>query len=214
MKFNRLKLNNRGSLTVDYMFAFVLVCGFCFAIIALSTSLTAVEVIQYTAYAAARRFYAGNIDPTSQQSAAARKLNALLSNPAVLPLVNGGWFQIIKNGVVIAPDVTQNYPQFADPSNGPYGSIVGGVVIPFNIKLLKFQLPPFGASTNQATQGSNGFLVNINSILGREPNFSECKAFWDGRWQAIQGLSNNQSAAAYSTVNSGGKYIEVIDNGC
>ncbi len=50
-----------GMITVDFLFAFVLVMGFAAILFSLSMTLTVAEVTQYATYTAARAYTAGHL---------------------------------------------------------------------------------------------------------------------------------------------------------
>ncbi len=221
--------NNRGSLTVDYMFALVLVIGFCLVIMAFSTTLVTVEVVQYAAYAGARRYFAGNLcdgEQTrcadSQQAAGQAAIQSVLSNSVIAPLVQNGWFTIGDNSgpFYVGQNVASAYPSFGQAASlsQPYHDTFDGAVIPFQANILAFQIPGFGQTikANYAGNKGGGFTVDINSFLGREPTFDECKSFWDNRWQQIQKLNSSYGQAGSTGVLGGSttQAVEVIDNGC
>ena len=212
--FRRTIQNNRGSLTVDYIFAFILVMGFCLVIMAFSTTLVTVEVVQYAAYAGARRFFAGNMDVNAQQQIGMATISGILKSPAAAALVNNSWFSVGGGQIYVNPgDVTTN-PSFSQINPDAQHDTFEGVVIPFTANILNFQIPGFGQTVKTNQSGSNtGFTVNINSFLGREPTFQECRDFWDQRWQQIQKLSSGASATGVMGASSASA-VEVIDNGC
>lgn len=209
--FARKIQNNRGSLTVDYMFAFILVMGFCLVIMAFSTTLVTVEVVQYAAYEGARRFFAGNMDANTQQNLGMTTMSGILKNKAVAALVNNGWFTVGGGQIYANPGDATTNPAFSQLSPDPNHDTFEGVVIPFTANILNFSIPGFGQTVKTNQSGSNtGFTVNIDSFLGREPTFQECKDFWDQRWQQIQKLSSSYQGAGAAA----GGAVEVIDNGC
>jgi hypothetical protein len=202
-----------GFITVDYLFSFFLVAGFSMVIIAFSATLSMVEVVQYIAYSTARNFFAGNVDPASQLSTAETKLytggvNSLLGNPLIKPLVSGGWFSVNGSSAVISGDITSNSP-FANYNPTAGHNMFEGVMIPFSANILAMQIPFFGSTMRTTQTPSTAFQTNITAFLGREPTFSECAAFNQARWAAIQQLSKAYSSGSYSS-----SYIVFNDNGC
>lgn len=213
--------SERGSLTIDYIFAIVLVMGFCMAVMAFSSTLVTVEVVQYAAYAGARRFFAGNMDMAAQESAGSSAIAGILNNKIVQPMFQSGWFALSNSNTPVEfcvgqgdPGQSNNNPtdcsKFSNSGSvgnqGPYGTFEG-VIIPFDAKLLAFKVPFFGSTIKSSSSGTNqGFNVDINSFLGREPTFSDCEGFWNNRWKAIQALG-------YKVPSSTNPPVE-MDNGC
>jgi hypothetical protein len=209
--------NARGSITVDYLFAFFLVSGFCLAVITFSATLSMVEVVQYMTFASARNYFSGNVSEPKQKEAAAKKFGALKANPVIAPLLNGGWFEVPENSYIVDYNISK-YPGFEDYEPDPgQANLFEGVVVTFNAKLLDFQVPFFGGTKKKDRAGntSSAFETKITSFLGREPSFQECSDFNDERWKEIKKLPNSIGAAPYSTAPGGDTaYIAINDNGC
>jgi hypothetical protein len=218
--FNILK-NNRGVLTIDYMFSFMLVSGFLLLIITLSATLSVVEVTQYITYASARNYFAANISEAEQKSSAARKFMELKNSDVLAPLYRGGWFTLNDDDVIIDYNIAQKYPQFSGYDNAsvqfnPEGkNLFHGTVALFNAKILAFQIPFFGSTkTNASGQDTeeSSFSSYIGSYLGREPTFDESNRFNQQRWQFIKSLSQTEGAP-YSQAGNDQRYVVINDNG-
>lgn len=206
-------MNSRGSITVDYLFAFFLVSGFSMVIITFSLTLTMVEVVQYMSYAAARNYFAGHISQDRQSRAAAEKFFSLKTDPAIAVLLSGGWFEVPNQSFMASSTITQVEP-FREYNPNPQHNLFHGVVVAFNAKILDFQVPFFGSTKKSNADGeAQGFKTNITAFLGREPTFTECNRFNADRWTAIRRLPALNGASNYSYSPPTSEYIVINDNG-
>ena len=204
--------NNRGLITVDYLFSMVLVMGFTFLTFALSLTLTMAEVVQYMTYSSARNFYAAHGDPGQQAQMANAKFENLEQNEIVAPLLSGGWFELIDQTTWY--DLPNLKPELSEYQGEPNRNLFHGTVVYFTSKILDFSIPFYGSTADDDLRGQTEFGSYIGSYLGREVTEQEClKNFLERRWQEIQKLSVPNDVAPYSTV-SGNQYIGIADNGC
>lgn len=211
-------IGNKGFLTLDFLFAFVLVMGFSALIFALSMTLTVAEIAQYITFAAARNYSASNIDQsasrtalTSQEGLAKYKYIQLASHPVFKPLFTQGWF-LIENPPEKVGDISRFYPSY-QPSDPEEPNLFIGVGTLFTAKILDFNIPFYGSTTDENTSGGSGFQTFIASYLARDVTTSECLNFNRDRWKAIRNLPV-QGATAYSVSTSEAGYSVVSDNGC
>lgn len=208
-------LNNKGSLTVDYLFAFFLVSGFCLVIMTFSATLSTVEIVQYMAFASARNYAAGHENESKQKEAALKKFAELKANPVIAPLLSGGWFNVPDDSVIVDYNIPNKYPTFQDYLEDESINLFHGVIVLFQAKILDFQVPFFGGTKKQDQNNADnsGFETHITAFLGREPTFDECNEFNHQRWEKIRSLSNRVGATPYSAA-PGGFYTTINDNGC
>ncbi len=207
-------MNNKGSITIDYLFAFVLVSGFSMILMSFSATFSMVEVVQYMTFAASRNYFASHRNETKQKEAAKKKFAELKADPVVAPLLSGGWFEVPEDKLIVDYDIPKKYQAFKDyPHDNEQLNLFHGVVVEFHAKILDMQIPFFGETKKKDQSGGSGFTTNITSFLGREPTFDECESFQENRWEHIKKLKNNSGAAAYSGARV--DYATVIlDNGC
>lgn len=217
-------MNSRGAITVDFIFAFVLVSGLSIIIMTFSVTLSMVEVVQYMTYAASRNYFAGNLTESKQKEAAKAKFSDLKNNPVIAPLLSSGWFSTPEESLIVTYDFPSNAAlvnknsgeRWAYPVVDERLNLFHGVVAEFNAKILDFQIPFFGSTKTQSRNGtdsSTGFRTYITSFLGREPSFEECLDFNEARWSNIKKLPNQSGAAPYSRARSE-RAIIINDNGC
>ncbi len=202
--------SERGFITVDFLFAFVLVLSFSALLFALTLTLTVAEITQYITFSAARNYYAAHQDEAEQEMLARQKFSQLVDNKVLSPLYKNGWFIIdktLEQGTNIK-DLSVAYKDYAESAGDP--NTFWGVGTSFTAKILDFNVPFYG-STNDGNTG--GFKTFIASYLGREPTASECYNFNTQRWASIRALDTG-GAAPYSTGTDPTKYVVVTDNGC
>jgi hypothetical protein len=195
-------MNNRGALTLDFIFAIVLVTSLAGVLMSLSLTLVVVEGLQYMAFATSRAYFGGHLNIDKQAELSKAKFEQLKANKGLRLINNSSWF-VVK--LLPEHDFRSEYPDelAAFPFNDSNTFV--GTKIAFEAKVLDFRVPLFGktASDGQA------FKANINSFLGREPSFQECIEFVGSRWDEIKKLEGGR----FSGVPSGAYAIQ-SDNGC
>ncbi|PIU00375.1 MAG: hypothetical protein COT74_05440 [Bdellovibrionales bacterium CG10_big_fil_rev_8_21_14_0_10_45_34] len=203
-------LSNEGLLTLDFLFALVLVLGLTTILLAVSYTLSIAEVVQYVAYSSSRAYFAANVTEDAQKSRAQAKFDSLLGAPGIKNLVQPRW--ITLNHEPSSEESIIRIDNFTTEYEGVRNEFVG-VQIPFTAKALELRIPFFGST---ASEDGKGFQATINSYLGREPSEFECKEFVNERWQRIQQL-RVERGAGYSEFFKGEdatKYAPIADNGC
>lgn len=193
--------NQKGSLTMDFMFALVLVLGVSGLFFALSFTLSVVEISQYIAFASSRNYMAAHFDETSQKQQAEDKFTLLTENtPLKVLFKNSSWFKLTYERT---GDFREQYPADAGLENDNVN--FWGTQLQLQADVLDFKIPMYG-STNPE---NNAFKTKINSFLGREVTADECNTFYQQRWQNILNLDRK----FYSAL--GQKKVTIIyDNGC
>ena len=193
--------SQRGSITIDFLFSFILVMGFSAILFALTFTLSVVEITQYITYASARNYMASHLTKELQKDLANKKLNQLLSHPTPAPLFAGSWFE------VNSPFIGLNEEYVEQPVDN-YS--FQGTHINLNAKMLDFHIPFFGSTASDQGQG---FHTTIGSYLGRESSIRECIKLTQNRWVWIQSIHSDYSNGAYLRA-SDQSYGVVTDNGC
>ncbi|MEK6555253.1 MAG: hypothetical protein AABZ31_08435 [Bdellovibrionota bacterium] len=196
-----------GLVTLDYLFAFILVGGFSMLLFALSTTLATVEIVQYITYSSARNFYASHVTPKRQYDLAQKKYTELVNNPVLSPLFKNGWFTLDQRAFTIG-SVTKTNPDFQRYRQDDANNLFHGTAVFLTANVLDFNVPFFGPTTRITEGGREGYGAYIGSYLGRESTFLECEEMMKTRWQAIQSLD-----PSYSQANARFIYVP-SDNGC
>jgi hypothetical protein len=192
-------MNNRGALTLDFIFAIVLVTGLSGILLALSLTLAVVESAQYVAFASSRAYFATHLNEQKQAEQAKAKFEQLKANKAFRLVFNAEWFGV---KYVDGHDFRSEY------DNEEAVSTFVGTRLLFNAEMLKFDIPFFGSTA----EDGQGFKANINSYLGREPTWQECMDYVEQRFKQIQALDPSRWANIPSVDDN--SYIVHADNGC
>lgn len=201
--------NEKGIITLDFLFAFTLVMGFSALFFALSLTLTVVEITQYITFAAARNFSASHINPQAQQALANAKFDELANHEVFETFYSNGWFEVATPPMVgIMSDIVPAYQQPADKPD-----TFVGVATRFTARILDFEIPFYGSTAPDGDGSGDGFTTIIGSYLGRDPTAEECTSFVSNRWKAIRRLPVS-GASPYTTSTTDNNYYMYADNGC
>lgn len=195
--------NERGILTVDFMFSIVLILGLSGLLFAMCFALSVASVTQYVTFAAARNYTVGHITTDDQIKQANAKYAELISNPVMKPLYNNGWFSV--DGTPGVGDHTTLIPGYQEATQGV--NKFWGVSTTFRAKVLAMKIPFFGDTTIDGDETGEGFKATLGSYLGREVTTQECLALTAQRWNQIKKLG-----PGYGTQD--GKYFPQADDGC
>ncbi|MCB9073707.1 MAG: hypothetical protein H6623_08795 [Bdellovibrionaceae bacterium] len=192
--------NERGILTLDFIFAMLMMFCFSAIIFAFTITFSAVEIAQYATYASARAFFAARKTSDEQEKAGKDKFTALVLNPKAQlgTFFRNGWFTLTP---VQIKDFSDEY---SNDANNDSDTFVGARTT-LVAKLLKMKFPLLGTTTDE------DLSARINSYLSREPTEEECQTFTEQRMQAIQQL---QPGAYDNGLVLPGSYIVMMDDGC
>ncbi len=200
--------NEMGLITVDFLFAIVLILGFSSLLFVVSFSLSVASITQYVTFATARNYMAGNLTPELQASQAQAKYKELTENPVLKPLYKNGWYQIDAEATL--GDHTQVIEEYEEAAQGV--NKFWGAGTNFGAPVLDFNVPFFGSTAPDSDGSGSGFVTYLGSYLGREPSTQECLNFTAARWDAIRKLSSS-GGASYGAASASG-YFPMTDNGC
>ena len=192
-KKNFLK-NEKGILTLDFIFAFIIIFGFVGVLFSFAMTFSVVEAVQYVSFASARNYSLAHLNEDRQMERADKKYDELTTSQALSPFLSNGWFEAEKS-------TNHNFNDTYDPKSGY--EVFWGVRISFKAPILFKRVPLLG------TTGSDpdGFTANIQSFLMREPTFSECQTFISKRAESLKNLNYN------FPLNRNSNSI-MMDNGC
>jgi hypothetical protein len=199
-----------GIITVDFLFAFVLVMGFAMLMFSLALTLTVVEITQYITFASARTYYGAHIAPPAQENLATMKFAELTSNKVFGPLYANGWFAVEQPPTI--GDLSKVFPGY-QPKDAQDPNLFWGVGTGFIARMLDFKIPFYGSTTSDGDGSGDGFSTFIASYLGREVTTNECINFSRERWKALRRLTVT-GAVGYATNTSEDGYVTLTDNGC
>lgn len=193
----------RGFITLDFLFAFVLVMGLAGLLFSVTITLTTVEITQYMTYASARNYLVSHKSEDKQRELASEKFAQLFSHPVVLPLFSNGWFKLDIPFVGINNDY-QTHPIET--------YLFRGTNVSLTANMLDFNIPFFGSTSSDKTE-DGGFRTTVGSYLGMEVPIDNCVQFTQFRWTWIKTLDSVYSGGTYP-ANSEGSYRLITDNGC
>ena len=216
--------NQKGSITVQFVFGFLLVFSFIIGFFYLSLTLVISELVQYATFSSSRYLSLSHRDVQRQETESQNKYRDLLFASSS----SGGIFRSGFFGVINGDDKPFNLEQDISNNQGVNQNMPGmqlgdrnlfyGVWTEFQPKGLNLKMPFWGESVQNPEE--NLFDSVIGSYLGREPSQEECTAFARDRWKMIKdkinpnpprGFSGNGDSGAYTY--SGVNNIH-YDNGC
>lgn len=185
--------NQAGALTLDFIFALVLVLSMTMLLGVFSFTLSIVESVQYLTFSSSRAYFAGHLNEAEQKKAATTKFEELSKSGSYKKLLKKDWFDVTMED---AGDFSKVYDAENDRD------IFAGVRSKIVIGLLDLQIPFFGSTTPDAP-----FTTYLTSFLGRESTTEECMEFVKNRFKGILKLPGS-----YKGIES--KYNSYDDNGC
>ena len=192
---NRIK-NEKGILTVDFIFASMMVSAFSVIIFCFSMTLSVVEIVQYISFSVARNYSLAHENEDEQRRRAQEKYDELITNQIFRPFTDSGWFELRP---VQIGNFNSDYP-----SNPDYAAYVGAR-IRFSAPILYKRIPMIGTTASDPDM----FNANIQSYLSVEPTFEDCEGFMLQRANAFQNLT---TTPGYSFPAS--EVHIMMDNGC
>lgn len=192
-------MNQRGMVTLDFIYGLILVSGGFLVAIVIAFTLATIEVGQYIAFSTSRAYLATRFSVTDQEAAAEAKFDLLMSEKSLASFRKGDWFEFTFTG---ARDFRGEYSDSVDSGRGT--SMLQGTEVLINAKVLGFKIPFFGSTT----ESGEGLSTAVNSLLGREVSDEECLNFNQMRWRKIRALAPQGQALP----DSG--YAVIADNGC
>ena len=208
--------NQKGSLTVQFIFSFMLVFGFIIGFFYLSLTLVVGELVQYATYSSSRYLSLSHMTVTQQKTASQMKYNQLLFGGGIF---RSGFFGNINadnkpfnltSPSQISANIGLNETP-GMPGEQSERNLFYGVWTEFQPKGLSLKVPFWGESVQGAQQGL--FDSVIGSYLGREPSWEECVKFANVRWSMIEQVTSPSPPGGYSGNVSGVMSFQ-FDNGC
>jgi hypothetical protein len=197
--------NQRGSLTLGFIYAVVLVLGIGTMIATLAVTLTLTEALQYVAFAGSRAYFASDITRDQQELAAEKKVTHLLSTlPFLSNALRNGWIKVTRRAARNYDDYRESIGASADRS------MFVGYQLQFEVPMLKMRLPI--ASSVVEPPGGGSFRSTVSSFLMREPTMVECQKYSTTVYDALLRLNTDYQKATRSPGVRG--FTAVNDNGC
>ena len=203
----------KGGITIDFIFGFTLIMGFSAILLSLSLTLTVASVTQYLTFVSSRAIMTGHHTTDEQIENAKQQFSRLYTNPLFAPLYKGDWFELKDPAYLVQPGDLKSYktdfPEISTPPQKP--DLFVGFAVTFIARMLDFQIPFYGSTSDLGGNGE-GFTTVVASFLSKEPSSQQCRDFSMGRFEAILKLNESSGAADYTKVDDYVWYIN--DNGC
>ncbi len=196
--------NERGILSLDFIFALTIGMSFAMIFFALTLTLSLVEVTQYMSFAVARTAWGAHETRTQQTALGNRKYAELRDRPVFKAIFGRGWFQLPLT------------PDYGDPANGfnneynedpnQDNATYYGARLKIEAKILDITIPMLGNSKTNPETG----IANVQTFIGREVTTTECRELFNRqRWAGIQALHPLYAPP----VNPAAVFV-MTDNGC
>lgn len=201
--------NERGILTLDFIFALLLGMGFTMVFFALTLTLSLIEVVQYMSFSVARTALGAHETRGQQTALGNLKYAELRARPIFRNIFGRGWFRLPAQ------------PDYGDRANGfnlEYASDPNednltfyGARLRIEARILDISNPILGSSK---TQSETGF-ANVQTFLGREVTTTECREeFNRARWTNIINLNPAYQQVSATGTNPAAAVGLITDNGC
>jgi hypothetical protein len=203
MKMKRAKRNilknQKGMLTLDFIFASIMMFTFSAILFRFAITFVVVEITQYATFASARSFFAAHKNEDEQRRVGQEKFEKLLRDPnSVLGnFFRNDWFEI---GDVELKDFSAEFAQTAGEDSDTFVGARANLVA----KVLSMNIPLLGSTTD------DDLGTQVSSYLMREPTEKECEDFTKDRFKQIQAL---KAGFALGFVRDDA-YLPTMDDGC
>ena len=202
--------NQRGILTLDFIFALLLGMGFTMVFFALTLTLSLVEATQYISFAVARTALGAHETRGLQTALGNRKYQELRARPIFRNIFGRGWFRLPAQPDYGDPIDGFNAEYAADPNEDSLTFY--GARLRIEARILDINIPMLGSSKTQAETG----FANVQTFLGREVTTTECREqFNRARWNAILNLRPETYPQVKDKIRDPERVVGLItDNGC
>lgn len=204
--------NNSGFVTADFIFSFLLASMLTTLLFAMCFTFTVVEIAQYISFSATRAAIPSHKSYDNQRERAQAKLDRLMSDPEIIPLITNGWYELSLKDMRLGQDPSDFYSEEYQmlPIAGEFYVPAAGVRLNLKAKIMELNLGPLGKLESES---GNGFNLTIGSLLFREPTQAECQKNIAERYEKILQLDPGYSNLA-KTNGADADYMPSEDNGC
>ena len=207
----KLITEQKGTLTLQFLFGFLIMIAFMVGFGAFTLVLTLSEVTQYITFSSSRQLFLSHQNVEVQRQMAQDKFENL-KNHNVLKAFYGGPKPFVGIAEKLEEDNVGVHPEYKTQGDGNEVNFFYGVWTVFNAKILNLRLPFLGD-----TSGDNPdfFSANIGSYIGREPSVEECQAQSKKRWEWILELHGNMPGVDINATKTSYSGVDGLwDNGC
>ena len=209
----RLLFCQKGVMTVQFLFGFILVAGFMAVFAALTLTLVVSEVVQYMTFSASRSLFLGHVSKEEQRQAAKDKYLKLRNEDLNFFSGSSSWFvlepQALSNSSGLGLNTGYQLPDNSEPN-----LFYGVWVTKFQSKLLALDVMFLGSTAE--SDPAVAFTAKLGSYLGREPTQAECDEFTKKRWRMIWEKQFNELRQDINIGSNTDNYSlhGEADNGC
>ncbi len=202
-----------GFTSVDFLFSMVLGSGLVLLLVALTSTLSIIQVAQYMAFSTARAHAAGHETLAQQKDLGTQKFKSFFDrskNPVLSNLLSNEWFKIDSNSLDLrsgADGKDFNAEYGVDESKKALPNI--GVRFQISAPVLEFKIPFVGS-----TARDQGYKSFITGFIFREPSSEECRLQMKARYDAIIRLDSRFGRIATESDVKPSSYMPMEDNGC
>lgn len=218
--------NQRGLLSVDFLFSLILAMVLTFMLLSISLTYSAVEISQYIAFSAARAHAAADMTVKDQKDKGLAKLDDLIKKNKVFQTLLGkssaeAWFSLklkdLRSGgnSSVGGDSSENYnaeyPPDPFPATGGIPQV--GLRLDFEARLLRMKVGFLGSTNDNS---GVGYKAVVTGLLMREPTQKECQDLMSDqkRYQNILRLDPRYGSIVSKNGVNTGKFFPMEDNGC
>jgi hypothetical protein len=191
--------NQKGILTLDFIFASIMMFTFSAILFRFAITFVVVEITQYATFASARTYFAAHKNQDEQERIGKLKFDALLRdrNSVLGNFFRNDWFEV---GNVEIADFSGEFSQTAGEDSDTFVGARTSLVA----KVLSMNIPLLGSTTD------DDLGTQVSSYLMREPTEQECQDFTVERFKQIKNLKDGFSASFVIDE----AYAPTMDDGC
>lgn len=191
--------NQKGILTLDFIFATLMMFSFSAILFGFTMTFTAIEIAQYATFASARTYFAAHKNENEQKQLAKQKFNFLVKDKqsSLGNLFRNNWFELTD---VELGDYNGEFSQ----KSGTDSETFIGARTQLVANILKMNFPLLGSTSD------SDLSTSISSYLMREPTEEECADFTEQRFEEIKNLKSGFSSGYVQDA----AYIPIMDDGC
>ncbi len=189
-------MNSNGGITLDFIFALVLVLSMTLLLGVFSFSLAIIESSQYIAYSTSRAYFPSHINQETQRREAEEKFEELTKSSGFKSFLKPDLFKLTVDRIGDFGDIYQR---------ATVKDVLEGVRLKMVLGILDIQLPGLGTTQGQP------YETFVTSLLGRESTSEECQSFMQ---QRLNALFNVPGSTYSSSSIQPAQYFAFEDNGC
>lgn len=204
----RILRDQKGMMSMDFIFAMILGMGFTVVFFSLTLTLSLVEVTQYFTFSIARSSLGAHETRSLQIALGNAKYRELRERPVFKALFGKGWFQLPAQPSYGSDPLGRGFnDEYAADPNDDNETFIGA-----RLRVQANVLRRSGGMLGATSTNNETGVANVQTFLGREVTTTECREnFNRARWNNIKNLGGG----TYSAVgNVGGNPALITDNGC